>query len=187
MTDVLLRLGYLVDTGNGEATVAAGGRRLQRIYGERDLLVAECIEAGVWKDLTPAQLAAMAATIVYQPRREDAPGTEHALPRGAFRPALDETLTIWARLDDIERDARLAGSQPPTPAMSVGVFRWASGSALDDVLRTLDMPAGDFVRWSKQVIDILDQIRNAGDEDLARTARQATDAVRRGIVAYATV
>jgi len=187
VTDVLLRLGYLVDTGNGEATVAAGGRRLQRIYGERDLLVAECIEAGVWKDLTPAQLAAMAATIVYQPRREDAPGTEHALPRGAFRPALDETLTIWARLDDIERDARLAGSQPPTPAMSVGVFRWASGSALDDVLRTLDMPAGDFVRWSKQVIDLLDQIRNAGDDDLAQTARRATDAVRRGIVAYATV
>jgi ATP-dependent RNA helicase HelY len=67
------------------------------------------------------------------------------------------------------------------------VFRWASGSALDDVLRTLDLAAGDFVRWSKQVIDILDQIRNAGDEDLARTARQATDAVRRGIVAYATV
>ncbi|MBA8990363.1 ATP-dependent RNA helicase HelY [Curtobacterium pusillum] len=187
VTDVLLQLGYLVDTGNGEATVAAGGRRLQRIYGERDLLVAECLEAGVWKDLTPAQLAAMAATIVYQPRREDAPGIEHALPRGAFRPALDDTLTIWARLDDIERDARLAGSQPPTPAMAVGMFRWASGSALDDVLRTLDLPAGDFVRWSKQVIDLLDQIRNAGDEDLAQTARRATDAVRRGIVAYATV
>ncbi|MET3451738.1 DEAD/DEAH box helicase [Curtobacterium sp. 1544] len=187
VTDVLLQLGYLVPTGDGEATVAAGGRRLQRIYGERDLLVAECLEAGVWKDLTPAQLAAMAATIVYQPRREDAPGTEHALPRGAFRPALDETLTIWSRLDDIERDARLAGSQPPTPAAAVGMFRWASGSALDDVLRTLDLPAGDFVRWSKQVIDLLDQIRNAGNEDLAQTARRATDAVRRGIVAYAAV
>ncbi|MBF4614903.1 DEAD/DEAH box helicase [Curtobacterium sp. VKM Ac-1376] len=187
VTEVLLELGYLVDAGNGEATVAAGGRRLQRIYGDRDLLVAECLEAGVWKDLTPAQLAAMAATIIYQPRREDAPGTEHALPRGAFRPALDETLTIWSRLDDIERAARLAGSQPPTPAMAVGMFRWASGSALDDVLRTLDLPAGDFVRWSKQVIDLLDQIRNAGDADLAQTARRATDAVRRGIVAYAAV
>ncbi|MFJ4074268.1 MULTISPECIES: DEAD/DEAH box helicase [unclassified Curtobacterium] len=187
VTDVLLQLGYLVDAGNGEATVAAGGRRLQRIYGDRDLLVAECLEAGVWKDLTPAQLAAMAATIIYQPRRDDAPGTEHALPRGAFRPALDETLTIWSRLDDIERDARLAGSVPPTPAMAVGMFRWASGSALDDVLRTLDLPAGDFVRWSKQVIDLLDQIRNAGDDDLAQTARRATDAVRRGIVAYAAV
>ncbi|MCS6565482.1 DEAD/DEAH box helicase [Curtobacterium flaccumfaciens pv. flaccumfaciens] len=187
VTDVLLELGYLVDGGNGEATVAAGGRRLQRIYGDRDLLVAECLEAGVWKDLTPAQLAAMAATIIYQPRRDDAPGTEHALPRGAFRPALDETLTIWSRLDDIERAARLAGSQPPTPAMAVGMFRWASGSALDDVLRTLDLPAGDFVRWSKQVIDLLDQIRNAGDDDLAQTARRATDAVRRGIVAYAAV
>ncbi|MCY1695456.1 DEAD/DEAH box helicase [Curtobacterium sp. SL109] len=189
VTDVLLQLGYLVptDDGTGEATVAAGGRRLQRIYGDRDLLVAECLEAGVWKELTPGQLAAMAATIVYQPRREDAPGTEHALPRGAFRPALDQTLTIWARLDDVERDARLAGSQPPTPAIALGMFRWASGSALDDVLRALDLAAGDFVRWSKQVIDLLDQIKNAGDPDLAETARRATDAVRRGIVAYATV
>jgi ATP-dependent RNA helicase HelY len=189
VTDVLLQLGYLVPTndGTGEATVAAGGRRLQRIYGDRDLLVAECLEAGVWKELTPGQLAAMAATIVYQPRREDAPGTEHALPRGAFRPALDQTLTIWARLDDVERDARLAGSQPPTPAIALGMFRWASGSALDDVLRALDLAAGDFVRWSKQVIDLLDQIKNAGDPDLAETARRATDAVRRGIVAYATV
>ncbi|PYY38553.1 MULTISPECIES: RNA helicase [unclassified Curtobacterium] len=187
VTDVLLALGYLVQDEQGDVTVAAGGRRLQRIYGDRDLLVAECLEAGVWKDLTPAQLAGMAATIVYQPRREDAPGTEHAVPRGAFRPALDETLTIWSRLDDVERDARLAGSEPPTPAIALGMFRWASGSPLDDVLRSLDLAAGDFVRWSKQVIDLLDQIRNAGDPDLAQTARRATDAVRRGIVAYATV
>ncbi|QWS34530.1 DEAD/DEAH box helicase [Curtobacterium aetherium] len=187
VTDVLLTLGYLVQDEHGDVTVAAGGRRLQRIYGDRDLLVAECLEAGVWKELTPAQLAGMAATIVYQPRREDAPGTEHAVPRGAFRPALDETLTIWSRLDDVERDARLAGSEPPTPAIALGMFRWASGSPLDDVLRSLDLAAGDFVRWSKQVIDLLDQIRNAGDDDLAQTARRATDAVRRGIVAYATV
>jgi ATP-dependent RNA helicase HelY len=187
VTDVLLQLGYLTRDEHGAVVVAAGGRRLQRIYGDRDLLVAECLEAGVWNELTAAQLAAMAATIVYQPRREDAPGTEHALPRGAFRPALDETLTIWARLDDIERDARLSGSQPPTPAMALGMFRWASGSALDDVLRTLDLAAGDFVRWSKQVIDLLDQIRVGADTELAQTATRAVDAVRRGIVAYATV
>jgi ATP-dependent RNA helicase HelY len=187
VTDVLLELGYLTAAEDGTVSVAVGGRRLQRIYGDRDLLVAECLEHGVWAELTAGQLAAMAATIVYEPRREDAPGTEHALPRGAFRPALDRTLDIWSRLDDIERDARLAGSQPPTPAMALGMFRWASGSSLDDVLRTLDLAAGDFVRWSKQVIDLLDQIRNAGDPDIAATATRAADAVRRGIVAYATV
>ncbi|WP_066519013.1 DEAD/DEAH box helicase [Curtobacterium ammoniigenes] len=187
VTEVLLQLGYLRHGADGAVFVAEGGRRLQRIYGDRDLLVSECLESGVWKDLTAAQLAAMAATIVYEPRREDAPGTEHAVPRGAFRPALDATLTIWARLDDVEREARLAGSQPPTPAMALGMFRWASGSALDDVLRTLDLAAGDFVRWSKQVIDLLDQIRNAADGPLAQTAVRAVDAVRRGIVAYATV
>jgi ATP-dependent RNA helicase HelY len=207
VTDVLLELGYLtrarletvegttepkpgpesIGSRQGEVRVAAGGRRLQRIYGDRDLLVAECLEAGVWDELTAPQLAAMAATIVYQPRREDAPGTQHALPRGAFRPALDKTTDIWARLDDIERDARLSGSLPPSAGIALGMFRWASGSALDDVLRTLDLAAGDFVRWSKQVIDLLDQIRGAGDPEIAATAGRAADAVRRGIVAYAVV
>jgi ATP-dependent RNA helicase HelY len=205
VTDVLLTLGYLtrapLDTVDGEpkpgsesigsrageVRVAAGGRRLQRIYGDRDLLVAECLEAGVWNELTAPQLAAMAATIVYEPRREDAPGTQHALPRGAYRPALDQTLDIWARLDDIERDARLSGSLPPSAGIALGVFRWASGSSLDDVLRTLDLAAGDFVRWSKQVIDLLDQIRGAGDPEIAKTAGRAADAMRRGIVAYAAV
>jgi ATP-dependent RNA helicase HelY len=49
------------------------------------------------------------------------------------------------------------------------------------------MPAGDFVRWSKQTIDLLDQLVGVSDVALAKTARQALDLVRRGIVAYSTV
>ena len=46
------------------------------------------------------------------------------------------------------------------------------------------MAAGDFVRWTKQTIDLLDQISLVADGDLARTARRALEAVRRGIVAH---
>jgi ATP-dependent RNA helicase HelY len=47
-----------------------------------------------------------------------------------------------------------------------------------------DLLAGDFIRWSKQVIDLLDQIAQTQDAKLADTAKQAVDAVKRGIVAY---
>ncbi len=35
---------------------------------------------------------------------------------------------------------------------------WARGAALDRVLIEADMAAGDFVRWAKQTIDLLDQL-----------------------------
>jgi ATP-dependent RNA helicase HelY len=52
------------------------------------------------------------------------------------------------------------------------------------VLTLADMAAGDFVRWAKQTIDLLDQISLVAEPKLAKTARTALDAVRRGIVAY---
>ena len=43
------------------------------------------------------------------------------------------------------------------------------------------------MRWCKQLIDLLSQIALvAGDLPVRRTARQAMDAVRRGVVAYSS-
>ena len=42
---------------------------------------------------------------------------------------------------------------------------------------------GDFVRWCKQIIDLLGQIAQT-DSPIAPTAREAIDRVKRGIVAY---
>ena len=50
------------------------------------------------------------------------------------------------------------------------------------------MAAGDFVRWAKQTIDLLDQLSIVAERRAsAPTARKALDAVRRGIVAYSSV
>src|ERR671916_864652 len=82
--DVLEELGYLVpeaaplvpaDTEVVPALddvplVTDDGRRLARIWSESDLLVAECLRAGVWKGLTPAELAAVTSTVVFEARRD---------------------------------------------------------------------------------------------------------------------
>ncbi|BDZ53125.1 hypothetical protein GCM10025870_01980 [Agromyces marinus] len=59
-----------------------------------------------------------------------------------------------------------------------------SGVGLGQVLADTELAAGDFVRLSKQVIDLLDQISIVADAELGATARAAIDAVRRGVVAY---
>ncbi|QDZ13713.1 DEAD/DEAH box helicase [Humibacter ginsenosidimutans] len=184
--DVLLELGYLADRG-GEIVPTQHAHVLGRIYGERDLLVAECLRRGAWRELDVPGLAAMACAIVYEPRRDEQNPSERYLPRGAFRGALQKTEELWARLDDVERSHRLPGSEPLATGLCVAMFEWASGRSLASVLTEADLPAGDFVRWSKQVIDLLDQLSGVATGTLAIVARDALVAVRRGIVAYSGV
>jgi ATP-dependent RNA helicase HelY len=43
------------------------------------------------------------------------------------------------------------------------------------------------VRWTKQTIDLLDQLSVVADAPVGVTARAALDSIRRGIVAYSSV
>ncbi|NUU05435.1 DEAD/DEAH box helicase [Leifsonia sp. C5G2] len=186
VSDVLLELGYLA-TEDGETALTVHGRTLKRIYGERDLLVAECLRRNVWKDLDAPGLAAMACALVFEPRRDEGLANERTLPRGAFRPALERTTELWSRLDDLEQDNRLPGSEPPSTAISLAMWMWSRGQSLDAVLSEADMAAGDFVRWTKQTIDLLDQLSLVAQGNVGRVARQALESIRRGIVAYSSV
>ncbi len=182
--EVLEVLGYV--TGHGDdLELTDAGRTMRRIYGERDLLVAEALRQDLWRSLDAPSLAAMASCLVYEPRRDEQNMGERGLPRGAFRIAYDKTTRLWAELDDIEQEHHLPGSEPLAPGLAAAMHSWARGGSLDRVLIDADMAAGDFVRWAKQTIDLLDQLSiTAEDDELARTARRALDGVRRGIVAY---
>jgi ATP-dependent RNA helicase HelY len=186
VSEVLLELGYLERTGTGD-TLTPAGRMLRRIYGERDLLTAESLRRGYWDGLDAPSLAAMATTLVFEPRREEGEALPQSMPRGAFREAFDQTSTLWAQLDDLERDRRLPGTGPLSTSLALPMHRWANGASLDSVLSLADLAAGDFVRWTKQTIDLLDQLSVVADAPVGLTARAALDAIRRGIVAYSSV
>jgi ATP-dependent RNA helicase HelY len=187
VTEVLMKLKYLVPNDATGLQLSQHGRMLRRIYGERDLLIAESLRQGYWRELDAASLAAMATTLVYEPRRDEGQPNERNLPKGRFREAFDQTGSLWAQLDDLEREHHLPGSQPLATGLALAMYRWASGTSLDAVLREADLAAGDFVRWTKQTIDLLDQLSVVADGDIGRTARKALDAIRRGIVAYSSV
>ena len=187
VTDVLVELGYLTAEADGEMTLTPTGRTLKRIYGERDLLVAECLRRQAWKDLDAAGLAAMACSLVYEPRREENDVADRFLPRGPFRAALESTRHILESIQELEARHRLPEGSPISTGLSLAMYQWARGARLDDVLTDADMQAGDFVRWTKQTIDLLDQLQGQPDARVARTARDALDLIRRGIVAYSSV
>lgn len=185
VVEVLAALEYVTQDVDGGLRLTPAGATMKRIYGERDLLVAESLRTGIWTSLDAPSLAALACCLVYEPRRDE--GGDRALPRGAFRTALSDTQQLWAVLDDLERDHRLPGSEPVAAGLAQAMHSWARGAALDRVLAEADLAAGDFVRWTKQTIDLLDQLSIVADPPVATTARHALDAVRRGIVAYSAV
>jgi len=180
---LLAELEYLNKTGGDEFEVTDDGRRLARIYGERDLLVAECLRRNIWNDCEPANLAAIAAALVYQARRDD-DDPNPKLPRGQFGEILEATLEVWEDIEHLAKGHKLASTSQIDPTLSLAMHRWASGAKLDSVLGEADLLPGDFIRWTKQIVDMLDQIAQSGQGKVSETARKAIDQVKRGIVAY---
>jgi ATP-dependent RNA helicase HelY len=185
---LLTERGYLTPSGE----VTQHGRMLARIWTEADLLVAECLRQGAWDRLDPAELAAAVSVVLYEARRE----TEDraSVPRGPVGDAVDNTLKLWAELENAESANGLQITREPDLGFVWPMYRWARGESLSKVLASAhgvegDMPAGDFVRWSRQVVDLLGQLAEAGgvSPEVRRTARQAMAAVNRGVLAYNTV
>jgi ATP-dependent RNA helicase HelY len=177
--DVLDSLGYL----QGDKVTDAG-RMLARLYSEADLVIAEALRDGQWDELSPAEVASVASALVYEARRDDAPPPR--LPSGPVRPTLSSLTRLWATLRDTERDHRLDFLREPDSGFAWAAWRWAQGATLDQVLNDVDMAPGDFVRWMKQLIDLLDQVAQATPElsPVHTSAGQAIKQLRRGVVAY---
>ncbi|WP_433697408.1 DEAD/DEAH box helicase [Nocardiopsis sp. CA-288880] len=166
-------------------SVSDDGSRLAKIYSELDLLVAECLRRGVWKGLNPVELAACVASLVYEARRND--DAYPRIPSGPVETTLAEMVRLWGELNEVEARHRVSFLRQPDLGFVWTAHRWARGDRLDDILRQADMPAGDFVRTAKMLVDMLSQIAGAtGDAEVRSTSRKAADLVRRGVVAYSS-
>ncbi|CAM3272110.1 RNA helicase [Occultella aeris] len=187
--EVLGSLHYL--EGQGEETaVTDQGAWLRRLYAEKDLVLAECLRSGSWADLDAAGLAAVVSTVLFSSRSDD----ERPAPRmpggtnGSLARAVEATVLISQELELLEREHDLQPAEPVDLGLVRSIHQWAIGSSLEDVLDGTDLAAGDFVRWAKQVIDLLDQLTLAAPTPALRsTARKAIESVRRGIVAHGTL
>ncbi|WP_264077592.1 DEAD/DEAH box helicase [Mycolicibacterium houstonense] len=181
-----------IESVSGEPRVTDAGRLLARIYSESDLLVAECLRAGHWEGLQSAELAGVLSAVLFESRGDAAGGTVGIdIPTAPLRRALAQTRRVSADLRGDEQRHRLAPSREPDEGFVTAVYRWATTGDLAAALAASDvngsgsaLPAGDFVRWCRQVLDLLDQVRNAAPTPALRnTAKRAVKDVRRGVVA----
>ncbi|WP_345045135.1 DEAD/DEAH box helicase, partial [Georgenia daeguensis] len=186
---VLAQLGYLA-AGDGGTTVTEAGRWLARLYAEKDLLLAECLRSGAWDQLSAAELAGVVSTVVYQARTPEpqGPGTLPGGRHGMLGQALTATVSLSNDLAELERLHGVPVTEPIDLGLVSAVHLWASGAPLTDALDAAELGAGDFVRWCKQVLDVLDQLATAAPSGrLAVRAHEAMGLVRRGVVAWSSV
>jgi ATP-dependent RNA helicase HelY len=184
--ETLVDLGYLEGEGD-DLRITDSGRMLGGLYSESDLLIAQCLKAGQWSNLQPAELAAVVACVVYQSRRSEG-DVRPAVPGGPVETAVDELFRTWAKLSDVERAHKLSPGPEPDAGLAWAIYRWAKGASLLTILTSNDVSAGDFVRWTRQVIDVLGQIQQAATEpQLKEVADRAASAIDRGVVGYAPV
>lgn len=191
-------VGLLTERGfiegrDGDPRVTDDGRLLARIYSESDLLVAECLRTGAWSGLKPAELAAVVSAVLYETRGGEGPGAAFAAdaPTQQVRQALQQTSRLSMALRADEQTHRIAPSREPDDGFVNVIYRWARTGDLAAALAAADpagtgspLLAGDFVRWCRQALDLLDQVRNAApDPELRATAKRAINDIRRGVVA----
>ena len=97
---------------------------------------------------------------------------------------------IRARLADVEADHGVPLTRDLDLGFAWAAYHWADGQDLDRVLAGAEqagteLSGGDFVRWARQLLDLLDQLGKTADDAVAATARAAVTRVRRGVVAVA--
>lgn len=181
--EVLLTLGYL-DEEEDELVVTDQGAWLRRIYSEQDLVVAQALRDGLWNDLGPASLAGVVAAVMFEPRSDEpSPVPPFRGEATAMGEAIRDTSALARELIALEYDYSLDVTSPLDMGLVMPIFHWASGHGLDVVLADSDLAAGDFVRWARQVLDLLDQVALvAPTPPLRRAARDAISEIRRGVV-----
>jgi ATP-dependent RNA helicase HelY len=162
------------------------GAVLARTYHESDLLVAEAMCSGLLDGLDPAELAALVSCFTYEHR---GPGTPPPpwFPSRRVRGRWNDLERLAAEVAGDEEAAGLPPTRPPDAGFAALAHAWAAGEPLAGVLDDEELSGGDFVRNIKTLIDLVRQVGDiAPDGATARTARQAAEALHRGVVSVSS-
>lgn len=180
---VLGELEYVEGSG-ADLKVTAVGATLKRIHSESEILISEGIRRGIFEGLEAAELASVLSTLVYEARRDDH-GDGAKLPHGPAEAAIRSLFSLWGEISSLEAKHKLSTVRKPDAGFAWCIYRWANGGRLTGVLHDTDLSAGDFVRTTRRLIDVLEQLGAVGGESLSPVAYEAVDLVRRGIVSAA--
>ena len=138
-------------------TLTDAGAMLARTFHESDLLVTQCLRLELLDDLTPAELAGLVSTFVYEHRAPDDPPRPW-FPSDGIKRRWRSIAAVSEDLAAIERSHGLAEHRPPEPTFIAVAYVWIAGDSFAQVVADEELTGGDFVRTMKQLIDLLNQI-----------------------------
>jgi ATP-dependent RNA helicase HelY len=157
------------------------GKILTKIYAESDLLLTESIRRGLLDDLNATEFLSVVSCMIFQSR--SAENIAPKLPSQKVTSTLTEIISLWVALEKIENDFGVTTQKEPDAGFCFIAYKWASGNSLNSVLKGSDMSVGDFVRSTKQLVDLLNQIAGAS-EKLRPICKDGVKRIDRGVVAY---
>ncbi len=164
-------------------SLTPAGDILARTFHECDLLIVECLRQGLFDGLEPAVLAALVSVFVYEHRSQEPPPPPW-FPSPLARRRWQRINAVSAELQSIEDQAGLAEHRSPDPTFIAVAYAWAAGEGFAEVVEAEELSGGDFVRTTKQLIDLLRQLALVAPErDTRRAADQAAQQLFRGVVA----
>ncbi len=173
---LLGRRGYV----EGWALTGAG-HRLAGIFHECDLLAAEAIGAGLFDDIDPPAVAALASCLTFE-ERTASPPARRGPPDRELQHRIDRLSDLAIDLHHDESELAGPTTRPPEAGFAATAYRWARGDGLGGALGD-DFSGGDFVRNVKQLVDLLRQLAQVTTRaDTARAMRAAAEALQRGVV-----
>lgn len=159
------------------------GRILARTFHECDLLIVEALRQGLLDGLEPAHLAGLVSAFVYEHRSPEAPPAPW-FSSPTVRRRFQQIEALSDELAGIEEEAGLALHRPPDPTFIAVAFAWAAGEGFAEVVEAEELSGGDFVRTTKQLIDLLRQLALVAPlHETRAAAEQAAEALFRGVVA----
>jgi ATP-dependent RNA helicase HelY len=159
----------------------AQGKILTKIYAESDLLLTESIRRGLLDDLNASELLSVVSCMIFESRSQE--NLAPKMPSQKVTSTLTQIISLWANLEKIENDFGVKTQREPDAGFCFISYKWASGNSLNSVLKGSDMSVGDFVRATKQLVDLLNQI-GAASEKLRPVCKDAVKRIDRGVVAY---
>ena len=179
LCNVLRELKYLDDE-----KVTVDGHVLSKIYSDSDLVLAEAIRRGFLEPLDSHELAAVLSTFVFESRSDE---PHRNLAKNATVVSTIRSLEkLWYEIKALEQRNQLQTMRELDGGVAAAIYTWTQGGDLVATLALAELPAGDFVRVVKQLIDLLTQIADAS-QTLAGRARDAIKSLRRGVIAYSEV
>ena len=139
--------------------------------------------------LSAADLAGVVSMLVFESRQDAV--TQFRPAAGPVQRAVAATASTWASVVAREKELGLPTSREPDLGFAAAVSAWADGATLTQTLDIAagsgsELSAGDFVRWTRQVIDLLDQLATVVPDGIGAVAGDAVDLLRHGVVTLGT-